>query len=109
MGESWVSFDGIRGSKYPWFKPAAERTTESNGVLPQVAQCYPSGSLNHRDIAWTSPPDLLLLPGVETIPNGRFCYHALDIESGKLLRFEGCAKSYHTGFTAKMFECISSK
>ena len=30
-------------------------------------------------------------------------------ESEELLRFKGCAKSYHMGFIAKMFECISFK
>ena len=32
-----------------------------------------------------------------------------DRESEELLRFKGCAKSYHMGFIAKMLECISFK
>ena len=67
--------------------------------------------LSSRSVTATSPghPDLSLLPGMETTPNGRFRHHALDIVSGEPLRFKGCARSYYADFIAKMFECTSSE
>ena len=52
-------------------------------------------------------PIHLPLLEMETTRNGRFRRYALDIESGE--RFNGCAKSYYTGFVAGMFGRISSE
>ena len=52
-------------------------------------------------------PTHLPLLEMETTRNGRFRRYALDIESGE--RFNGCAKSYYTGFVAGMFGRISSE
>ena len=48
-------------------------------------------------ITWMSLPDLSLLPEMVKKSYGHLRQCALDVESRKLLRYNGCAKSYCVG------------